>query len=537
MTDTSPPTPPHALRLPAPGGMTPRDPAEEGRGSSPLELLFDLVFVVAVSLASAAFHSGVTDGRVGSALTGYAMVFFAIWWAWMNFTWFASAYDCDDARYRLMTLVQMAGVLILAAGMPDAMTERDFTLVVIGYVVMRIAMVMQWLRASRADPRRRRVALTYACGITAVQSLWVAWLFVPDAWQAPLFVVFAACELAVPALAERRDPTPWNPEHIADRYGSFTLIVLGETILASTNAIIVARDHVSGPGTLIVVSASALVLAGSVWWLYFDRPQHHLLNRLSMALRWGYGHYFVFGAVATLSVGIGAVLDYDVGATALSRTASSALVTVPIALFMIMFWLLSLRHRRDRLLDAVLLAGAAAVGFSALLPHALPVAAALTCVVTAAATRRARRVDAACEAAKRAAEPRARDGRIGQAEEMGTHSDSTHPDSAEPTVRHAPERLRYEIALDGEAAGFAAYTDADGRRIFYHTEIDERFGGRGLAGVLVEHALTDARTAGIRIVPVCPYVAKYVKTHHAFDDALDAVTPDAIVAAQAAARR
>src|SRR5699024_8687217 len=163
--------------------MSPRDPREEGRGSSPLELLFDLVFVVAVSLASDSFHTSAADGRIGSGLVSYGMVFFAIWWAWMNFTWFASAYDCDDARYRLTTLAQMAGVLILAAGMPGAMESRDFTLLVIGYVVMRVAMVTQWLRASRADAHRRHVALIYAGGIAVVQLLWVSWLFFPDAWQ------------------------------------------------------------------------------------------------------------------------------------------------------------------------------------------------------------------------------------------------------------------------------------------------------------------------------------------------------------------
>lgn len=378
--------------------MAPRDPDEEGRGSSTLELLFDLVFVVAVSLASASFHTAAADGRVGSGLVGYAMVFFAIWWAWMNFTWFASAYDCDDTWYRLTTLAQMAGVLILAAGVPDAMASRSFTLIVVGYVVMRVAMVTQWLRASRADPQRRHSALIYAAGIAVVQVLWVLWLFLPPEAMAPTFPLFALCELAVPALAERRARTPWNPEHIADRYGSFTLIVLGETILASTTAIISARDEQARMAVLVTVAVSALVLAGALWWLYFDRPQHHLLDRLAVALRWGYGHYFVFAAVATVSVGIEVVLDYDLGETALSRTAAQALATVPIAVFIAVFWGLSLRHRGDRPLDAVMLLGAVAVGASALLPHALPVAAALTVAVTAAATVRARRVDALCQA-------------------------------------------------------------------------------------------------------------------------------------------
>src|SRR5699024_11038223 len=117
-------------------GMVPRDPNEPGRGSTSLELFLGLVLAAAVGLASASFRSAVLHGGLGASLAGYAMVFFAIWWAWMNFTWCASAYDCDDAAYRVTTLIQMAGVLILAAGVPDAMAGACFALSVAGSVVM-----------------------------------------------------------------------------------------------------------------------------------------------------------------------------------------------------------------------------------------------------------------------------------------------------------------------------------------------------------------------------------------------------------------
>lgn len=122
--------------------------------------------------------------------------------------------------------------------------------------------------------------------------------------------------------------------------------------------------------------------------MYFDRPQHHLLTNLAKALRWGYGHYLIFAAVAALSVGIEIVLDYDVGCTALSHTAAAAFVTVPAAVFMIMFWALSLRHLHDVWLNVVVLDGAAAIGFAACLNQGLPAAALLTAVVAATATIR-----------------------------------------------------------------------------------------------------------------------------------------------------
>ena len=92
----------------------------------------------------------------------------------MNFTWFASAYDTDDVQYRLLTFIQIAGVLVVAAGVPRAFDDADYTVTVIGYVIMRIALVAQWLRAAREDPVRRSVALRFAVGIALVQIGWVA---------------------------------------------------------------------------------------------------------------------------------------------------------------------------------------------------------------------------------------------------------------------------------------------------------------------------------------------------------------------------
>jgi low temperature requirement protein LtrA len=100
--------------------MRPRSPEEAHRAATPLELFFDLVFVVAVAQAGLALHHSLAEGHILEGIIGYTAVFFAIWWAWMNFTWFASAYDCNDVPYRVATFVQLAGALILAAGVPQA---------------------------------------------------------------------------------------------------------------------------------------------------------------------------------------------------------------------------------------------------------------------------------------------------------------------------------------------------------------------------------------------------------------------------------
>src|SRR5688572_5001703 len=118
--------------------MLPRSKDEAHRASTPLELFFDLVFVVAIAQAGAALHHGFAEGHITESIFSYLAVFFAIWWAWLNFTWFASAYDCDDVPYRLATFIQITGALIIAAGVPQAFEHADYGIVVVGYVVMRL---------------------------------------------------------------------------------------------------------------------------------------------------------------------------------------------------------------------------------------------------------------------------------------------------------------------------------------------------------------------------------------------------------------
>jgi predicted GNAT family acetyltransferase len=99
----------------------------------------------------------------------------------------------------------------------------------------------------------------------------------------------------------------------------------------------------------------------------------------------------------------------------------------------------------------------------------------------------------------------------------------TDKTGAEPTVSAAEGK--YTIAVDGETVGLAAVADRGNQRVFYHTEVDERFGGRGLATILVAEALEATRAGGKRVVPLCPMVAAFIKKHPEFGDITDPVTP------------
>src|SRR5215212_3607122 len=342
--------------------MVARPSDEEHRSATVLELFFDLCFVVAVAQAAAALHHEVADGHVGDGVVGYATVFFAIWWAWMNFTWFASAYDTDDVPYRLTTLVQIAGALILAAGVPDAMIGGDLTVITLGYVVMRLAMVTQWLRAAGSDPPHRRSSLRFAVGVAAVQVGWVLRLLLPEGPGYVGFLVLAAAELAVPIWAERAAPTTWHPRHIAERYGLFTLIVLGECVLSSTLAIQTALDEDAALGDLATTAAGGLLTVFAMWWLYFAKEAHEFLTSLRAGIVWGYGHYLVLASAAAVGAGLAVNVDYLTDHAEIGARAAAAAFTVPVALFLVAVWALQVRpHHLGRWPSALVPAAAVLV--------------------------------------------------------------------------------------------------------------------------------------------------------------------------------
>lgn len=102
----------------------------------------------------------------------------------------------------------------------------------------------------------------------------------------------------------------------------------------------------------------------------------------------------------------------------------------------------------------------------------------------------------------------------------------TLTDKTGAPVTVAREADKFTVTVEGKTVGLAAFGDRDGQRVFSHTEVDEAFGGRGLATILVAEALAATRTEGLRIVAVCPMVAAYVKKHHDFDDIVDRPTRD-----------
>jgi low temperature requirement protein LtrA len=320
--------------------MRARTDDAEHRVATPFELLFDLVFVVAVaSLVSEIAHATV-GGRLADGVVPFLFVFFAIWWAWMNFTWFSSGYDTGDVLYRVLGTVQMAGVLVLAAGVPAAFERFDYTAVTIGYLIMRVGLVGLWLRAAIEHPGTRPVSLRYAIGIGIGQALWLGRLLAfPEFFPLIVFPVLAIVEMLVPVWANRAGRDPWHPGHIAERYGLFVIILLGEGVLAATNGVQASLAASGVTGGLITVGVAGLVILVGLWWVYFLQPAGQALaRRRTWSFYWGYGHYLLFAAVAAVGAGLEVAVEVTGHHTTVGALTAGLVVAIPVAATLVLIW-------------------------------------------------------------------------------------------------------------------------------------------------------------------------------------------------------
>ena len=260
---------------------------------------------------------------------------------------FASAYDTDDVVYRLGVLVIMTGALVLAAGVPRIFDQRDFRLAVSGYVIMRVALVTQWIRVAIDDPPRRETARRFAVGVTACQVGWLSLLVAPQLW--PLaWGLLLPIDLLIPAWAERAARTTFHPEHIAERYGLFMIIVLGESVLAASLAIHGVLGASGLTFELVAVIVGSLLIVYSMWWIYFDRPEEHLLDSVPTAIAWSYLHLPIFAAVAAVGAGLGVAIEGTSGHAHLGRVAVGTAVGAPLVVYLLSLWALYVRSLRDR---------------------------------------------------------------------------------------------------------------------------------------------------------------------------------------------
>jgi low temperature requirement protein LtrA len=329
--------------------------AEPERRASWLELFFDLCFVVAVGAVAHTLH----DEPSIEGIWLFAALFIPVWWSWMEYAWYATSFPERGGFNRFAAFAAMLTVLAMATQV-GAASHGDPRGIIFAFVVFHAIVVTLFLRAARLYPGRQSFSIRYASGFGLAAVIWLVSLALPEAirpwvWVAALVVDLVTPWMAVLAVVERT----FDVSHIPERYGLFTIIVLGEAVIA------VARSMSEAQWTpeAVIAAIAGFTIAVVIWWAYFAHPHAELLERGRLAsFIWGYGHFFVWMGIAITGVGIELTIEAAAAGHALTNGERLVLCGGP-ALYLVAMALLrsaGAGHLTDRV---VLVRLGTAVGF------------------------------------------------------------------------------------------------------------------------------------------------------------------------------
>ena len=281
-----------------------------------LELFFDLVFVISI----AELVHTLEDYRSLGDFLGTAGLFVAVWWAWVGYTVYADRFDTDDLLHRALVLAGMLAVIAMALSVHDALHGGSAQFALTFVAVRGIVLVLNARARRHAAPARPLLNLFLAAFSTGA-ALWLVSVFVPEPARYVLWGVALVIELSTPWVGYRRIArAPVHASHLVERFGLFTLIVLGESVISVAQG---AADVDWTSATLAAAVAGFLIVAG-LWWLYFDRLEEGAVRSVLRALVWNYAHLPLLAGLVSVAVGTEyAVREASTGQ--LERTTAVAL--------------------------------------------------------------------------------------------------------------------------------------------------------------------------------------------------------------------
>ncbi len=284
---------------------------QEHRHATWLELFYDLVFVVAVSQVAHNLYENVSL----TGFLGFVFLFMPIWWAWIGTTFYSNRFDSDDIGHRLLTGVQMVAIAALAVNIHHGLSDTSggFAL---AYAAGRAVLVVEYLRAAKHIPSARSLATRYAKGFAIAAIIWFLSAFVPTPQRFVLWVLGLIVDFATPLTARKLQAgLPPHLEHLPERFGLFTIIVLGEAIIAVVDGVSEQQWDVSSAVSAVL----GFIIAFSLWWLYFDNIDGSALRaagssgRLEVFQVWLYGHLPLVIGLAGAGVGVEHIIMGDTG--------------------------------------------------------------------------------------------------------------------------------------------------------------------------------------------------------------------------------
>jgi low temperature requirement protein LtrA len=240
---------------------------------TPLELFFDLVFVLALTQCTALM----ADTPTWSGLAQGMLVLAVLWWAWTGYAWLTSVVDPEEGVVRFAIFAAMAALLVVALSVPKAFGDLAL-LFACSYAVVRVAHIVLFRVASRDDPDLRRSVMSALAGSTVIAvGLLVAASFVDGPLQGSLWALALLLDMAGPFFFGAEG---WKlvPGHFAERHGLILIIALGESIVA-----IGAGAELGVDAGVVAAAVLGIAVVAALWWLYFDVVSLVAERRLSKA--------------------------------------------------------------------------------------------------------------------------------------------------------------------------------------------------------------------------------------------------------------
>ncbi|MEL6496193.1 MAG: low temperature requirement protein A, partial [Cyanobacteria bacterium J06623_7] len=279
-----------------------REECEDGeRSATWLELFFDLIFVVAVAQLAHNFQQEFSF----FGLAKLAILFVPVWWCWIGATFYDTRFDNDGLVDRLITLVQMAIAASLAANIHHGLGSSS-TGFALSYMAFRGVLVCQYLHAGYHVKEARELTNWFAIGFTLSLLFWLASVFVPIPWRFVLWGTGLIIDFATPLTAGQKVVrVPPDMAHTTERIGLFTIIVLGESIVAVVGGV----SEIDWTPMSVAIALLGLSIAFSFWWMYFDTvdesPLHAMRRgKMKIALTWLYSHLPLTVGLTATGVGV-----------------------------------------------------------------------------------------------------------------------------------------------------------------------------------------------------------------------------------------
>jgi low temperature requirement protein LtrA len=228
-----------------------------------LENFYDLIVAIIVYQLSRDLNQDVSI----YGFLGFVALFIPVCWSWIGVTFYSTRFETDDLIHRLLMLLQIGAAVFMAVSVPDGLGKNSVWFA-LSYAIMRTILVIEYLRTRRHVPAARQLTTRYSIGFSIAAGIWFASIFVPPPFRLFLWIIGLGVDIGTPLLFARQLSVQFAPHihHLPERFGSFTIIVLGISILGVVNGI---ADH-NWTVPSIISAGLGLGIAFSLWWIYFD---------------------------------------------------------------------------------------------------------------------------------------------------------------------------------------------------------------------------------------------------------------------------